>query len=676
MNDVELSENGPFKQEDLDEIKKVRPNISDGLKNDIISVTDKLEGLGEENFKNEYSAKKDLNSDDKWFYASEQAYKLYAYSPLDKARNKLAAAVESKDMLRIREEHEKYKETKKVYDKMLKTVKKHPTGLSAGNINSTRPMANNAVNPLPLEHMQDFVGHSQLNGLYCLYALGKNTNSTPAQLLEDPIKVMSDAGEQYTQENGLNSRQTTGEKLFWGLSESTCDNFSHPWTGHTGQLCTRAFDNIACMAEDPQEQNRIAGVGQLALAAGTVPVNKHIKAWEKVYKCSKEQRNVMLQHAVLLPADEFDPLAYGEAFSKPDWKEKLDTGALIDRMKQEGKLDYDKLADRVEEIAAEAQNCKQEVGSKFDRDKLIYASHKMFKEIIKKATPQERETEGFKKLENYTNKMLLTTEIFKEAQEGLEEDMDIQKQDKKGVFLSSTNTDEHDKMVRSQNTFRYKLMQMQGKPLPDSISEEDREFLKTISLKDAYETARDATFDYAVKKTDKGRSTFFVHNTGSQRYHSAMDSLEVMDSMADTLELRSPAQKMIDETRLEIFNGRRQRDWTNEKAEKAAAKLMYAMTIAHQTDSPEEQKKKLTPKKIEDGVTFIRGQDAFRQMIRNEGAAGVMDKIAEGHGKFTDAFVKGMNDVARKNHQQVGKAPQDMQAEEKGQVWKNNPLPM
>lgn len=674
MNDVVLSENGNFRQQDLDEIKQVKPQISEDLKNDILSVTDKLESFGEDKFKNEYTTRALQDSGGKGIFASEQGFKFYAYWPLDTARKNLVNAVRSKDIYQIRQAHEAYQTLKGQYDEMLQTVQKHPTGLSVGNVNSTRALPGGVANPLPLNHMEDFVGQSQLNGLFCLYALSKNTNSTPKQLLEDPVKVMSDAGERHVAENGLGSRKTTGEKLYWGLSERVCDNFGSYWIAHTGQLCTRAFDNVACMASDPKEQNRIAGTGQLAFACGTVPVNAHIKAWENVYRCPNDKQQVLLQHAVLLPAEEFDPLAIGAAFGKPDWKAKLDTGALIDRLKQEGKLDYEKLAGRVEEIAAEAMKCNQMSDSKFDRDKLIKAAHPVFQEILKKATPQERETEAFKKFEEYTNKMLRTTDEFEAAQANLEEQMDVQKEAKTGLFLSSTNTEEHDRMVRAQNTYRYKLRQMQGKELPAELSDADKEALKAMSLKEAYETARDATFDYAVKKTDHGRSDFFVHGTGARRYNASLDSLEIMDDMADTLGLRTPAQKMIDETRLEILQDRRDGDWTKDSTERAAAKIMYAMTYAHLP--AEEQAKKLDPKKVEMGIAYIRGQDAFKQMMKNEGAEKLMDKIEKGQGNFTDAYVKAMNDVAKKNHQPVGKAPQEMALDEKRDVWKQNQIPL
>ena len=676
MDDLEFGEDQPFRQADLDEIREVRPNISQELKNDVLAVTDKISNLGEAEYRNHRTGGlyQGGTADDPLFF-SEQGYKLYAYWPLYNAREKLVAAVRERDMQKIREAHQRYREVRQEMDSMLGIVQKHPTGLSEGNVNATRSLEPGQINPLPLNHMEDFVGHSQINGLFCLYALSKNTHSTPAQLLEDPIGVMSQAGAQYVENYGLGSRHTAGEKLYWAFSDTACEiNFRSAWSYQTNQLCARAFDTVACLSSDPDEQARIAGSGSLAIAAGVVPVKEHIKEWKKLTTCSKEQRTLMYQHAVLLPEEEFRPLDYVAAFSQPNWAEQLDTNALIDRLKQQNRLDYGRLVDRVQEIAAQASTCNPNTDTKYSRDALIKASHKMFKEIIKKASPEERETEGFKKLEKYTNEMLLDTSSIKTEQRKLTESMDFQREEKKGIFLSSENSEEHKKMVRSQNTFRFKLLQMQGKALPESLSEEDKNYLKTISLKDAYAVAREATFDYCNKKTKNGKSRFFVHDTGTDRLKAAEHSIKHLDIIAEELDLRSPAQKLIDEARLDVFNNRRKNDWAPELTERAAAKLMYAMTLEHQGLSPEEQAQRLQPNRLEMGIAYIRGQDAFKKMMQNEGASNVADYVAEGHGKLTDAYVRGANSAAREQHREAGKDPKQMTYEEKSEVWKNQTL--
>ena len=676
ISDLSISPDG-FTAQDLEKLKQTKLNVSEPLKSDVLSMTDAMEKLGVDKYN--VPGRTTLNLEGthspEQIFMSEQGFKFYAYWPLYHARVKLEEAVREKDLDKIRQAHEVYKNTKKEMDGMLKTVRKHPTGLCAGNVNSTRELPDNVANPIPLEHMEDFVGHSQVNGIFCLYALSKNTKSTPKQILEDPAGVMNAAAEDFIKAHGLGSRKTAGSKLTWAFSYSACNDwFSSEWNYQNGMLCVRAFEGVACLADDPKERIRINGMGQIAAACGNAPVNTHIAQWSKLVNATEEQKTLMYQHALLLPEEEFDPLKYADAFDQPDWREKLSTSALIDKMKSEGRLDYGKLLDRLNEIEADAAGKPQEMLTNYSKDGLLTAAQGMFREIIRKASAEERETDAFKAFEKSTSEMLIRSDAVKDAQKKLNTQMRTLQGEKKGWFLSSTNSDEHQKMIRCQNTYKFKLIQMQGKELPAGLSAEDKEYLKTISLKEAYDTARDATFDYCTKKTENGRDLSFSHAVGRERYDASLKSLEALDKMADTLELRSPAQKMIDETRLEILKKRSRNDWTAEKTEKAAAKLMYAMTVAHQTADPEEQKKRLTPNRMDMGILYIRNQTAFKQMVKNEGAKGVADAIAEGHGKFTDAYVKGANDAARKNHEEPGKNPRDMTMEEKGEVWKNQTL--
>ena len=207
-----------------------------------------------------------------------------------------------------------------------------------------------------------------------------------------------------------------------------------------------------------------------------------------------------------------------------------------------------------------------------------------------------------------------------------------------------------------------------------ALSQEDQNYLKTVSLQAVYRNARDATFDYCVKKADKGKDPSFVHSVGKRRYDAALDGIRAMDAMADQLDLRSPVDKLIDETRMSVLQNRKSRDWDENQTERVAAKLMYAMSVDHQSMSREEQKQRLAPQRLEQGIAYIRGQDAFKRMMRNEGDSGVADHVAEGHGKLTDAYVKGMNDIAPAGS--VRKPPQQMTPEERQAVWKNQKLQM
>ena len=64
----------------------------------------------------------------------------------------------------------------------------------------------------------------------------------------------------------------------------------------------------------------------------------------------------------------------------------------------------------------------------------------------------------------------------------------------------------------------------------------------------------------------------------------------------------------------------------------------------------------------------------MKKMMQNEGVSGVADCVAEGHGKLTDAYVRGANKAAREQHREAGKDPKQMSMEEKVEVWRNQTL--
>ena len=72
------------------------------------------------------------------------------------------------------------------------------------------------------------------------------------------------------------------------------------------------------------------------------------------------------------------------------------------------------------------------------------------------------------------------------------------------------------------------------------------------------------------------------------------------------------------------------------------------------------------------GIAYFRLQQPFRQMIKNDGLTKVMDNIAESPTKFTNSLIDAKNDVDRKNNQQVGKAANEMDANEKKAALQQN----
>ncbi len=674
MANVSASESG-LSDQDIEDIKALKINVPQGLKEDLISITDRMDKLGVENFQVPGTSTEAVAGGEpgEQRFRSEQGLKNYAYWPLAKARQRLVQAVQEKDLDRIRDAHEAYRNTKKEMDGMLQTVRRHPTGICSGNINSTRPETQE--NPVPLEHLEDFVGHSQVNGVFCLYALSKNLKTSVAEILEDPSPALSRNVKEHIQKHGLHTQKTAGAKLLMGLSSSASGaNFAGQWSD-TGMLCNRAFESVASLAEDPKDRARILGTASLAIGAASYELSKYAEKWQSLSEMSAEKQTVLYQYALLLPEEEFDPIALANDFARNDWKKRLDPGKLIDRLKKEGGLDVAGLAERVETIAQEADDANDAMNNtKYDEDSLRFAAFDLFKTIREKTGPDDPQSEALQSALKASTDFALGTDSFARAQDELTRTFDVQRVRKSGWFLSSADTQEHQRMTRAQDTLRCKIMQMQGKELP-VLPEEETAALRTMSLQEALTAARNATFDYCAKKTDNGRKASFLHEAGENRYEAARRSIQVIDTISDVLGLRTPVQKAMEDEQLDILDSRCEKNWIKEQTERKAAKTLYAMMLDSQDTSPDSQRKRLDPNRLEQGIAYIRGQAAFKEMFRAEGAEKIADHIVSGGGQLTNAYIRAMKSVDEKQKGGKGlKDPKEMTPDEKNRVLKETPL--
>ena len=95
--------------------------------------------------------------------------------------------------------------------------------------------------------------------------------------------------------------------------------------------------------------------------------------------------------------------------------------------------------------------------------------------------------------------------------------------------------------------------------------------------------------------------------------------------------------------------------------------------MEHQNVSPEKQAEQLKPEKLDAAVKRILKQPAFRQMVRNEGLEGLADKLVQGSGALTDAYMKAARQVEEPQAQ--GEAPKTT-LEQKKEFWANRESPV
>ena len=670
-----ISERHSLSDDDIEEMKSIHPVISNETKKEIIDVTNLMDQLGEANFINSSTAKKAAIDADENLFVAEQGTKNYAFWPLVNHREQLTKAVASGNIDNIKNADREYMQAKKITDQMMDIVKKNPSPICAGNINSTR-IVNDAPSPIPLEYQEDFVSHSKLNGMFLMYALSKNTGKSVQELLEKPVQSMTDAGKNYSQKYGLNSRKTVEDKLVSALNENESEAFKGTWTNCYAFMGTRAFSGAAAMGRTQEESDQLNGAAHLAVAAATRPVNIQADLWESLQTIGEDKRNILYQHALLLDDDAFDPLQYAAEFKKPGWKKDLSTENLIQKLKQENKLNVDRIADRIDSIREKAAQTKEFIdennikpltfkGKEFDE-----AAIKLSRDILRNATAEEKKTEPYIKLQEKMDRMTVEAnqEEFKKLENDLQKNLNVQGKAKKGFLLSSTNTKEHQMMTASQQMVKWKLRMLRGDDMSD-VDPKMQELIRKTALSTLVNNSRDLTFTYCAEKTDNGRKNTFTHGIGKERFDSARSSINTLDKIVKKAGTKTPAHYYMDEKRLEALDNRHDPEWVERYAADSTVRVMYAMTVDFKHKDPSKQERYMEEDRMVRQCKTLLKDSAVKRVAEEIDDDKLIDNLIKGHGSITNSYIQTKNEIAKEKGKEPGKGYKEMTPQERGEMW-------
>ena len=444
---------------------------------------------------------------------SEQGDKKYAFWPLVIAKKNLADAVQEGDFDKIRASAAEYDRCKAITDKMMEAanrVSKDP--IFCGNLNSTREELDHiSPNPMPTEYLEDYAGHSRVNGVFLLYALSKNTGVPVERILDDPAGVMQELAEKHLNDGQLSSQKgkPIGARLVHGFDEKLQTEKKHEWDANQGFL-VRALSTAAGFL--PTDAERIRQAGQIygALAAANYAVGRENVLWQALAQASQEKKQIVTQLAMLLPEEEFDLIEAGKKLGQEDWSKQLDPVSAIKRLQKEGKLDYSALVDRSKQILTEADAALPKEDA--DRDptrelpslKLYQkAALRNYHQIMRTVPPEQRQGEGYKKMaahavelqDELIRKSIEEDDSFGQNRETVNEQIRRLETEKTGWFLSSENSPEYTRMVKRVKLFNLKLDMLSGKEVtPEStgLNAESLEKFRKADTADLWFAARRA----------------------------------------------------------------------------------------------------------------------------------------------------------------------------------------
>lgn len=703
MIDMGPKGNGKLNDEEVREFMNIKPSYGEEIKEKVDEYFSLMDQVGVENYKNSKTA---VLKDGKVVFKGEQGLKMYGFWPLATVKSNLAMAVKNGDYAEMERLCNEYDRIDDLTGKMVDIAHTGSGAFIGGNVNSTRPEFS-WLNPIPLKYAEDYVGQNRINGMFEFYAFTKNTGKTAREVLDDPTKIATETADAFITQNSFGRCKTLGAKLFHARCEGESARFGFDWTSQLS-LLERGMTGVAGLASTKEDRKNVIGALSCAIGSAGQLINTEVAAWNKMNNPPDAYSDALYAQTVLLPEDEVDVGAIGRKMLKNNWQQELSVENTVSRLRQEGRLDYGAMVDRADRIIAEAvaeqsryANNEGNNISKFSVTEYKLAASKAMKRAMSAATPEERETEGFRRLrakavqfhnEAMSKKLAVAMkgidEIFVDYDnagfnnlpedgfdpiEKLRRELQIQMQEKKGFFLSSTNSDEHQRMVFEQQKLYLKLKYLRGDPFPEGLSENARNYIVNADIGRIANEARRATFEYCSKKTDYGKSDSFMHQVGTTRYNSSIRSLNTIDKLITRMDLVNPGERKRRAIQNTVFDHRNDRDWLDQNIEEKAAQMLYACALVHKKLPENEMNERLLEQNMRQGVETVRNSPAFQRLIASNDHQRLGEIIAKGHSSLTDAFIKASNEVADNRN---APAPARMTDDQKREFMKDNIIPV
>ena len=196
-------------------------------------------------------------------------------------------------------------------------------------------------------------------------------------------------------------------------------------------------------------------------------------------------------------------------------------------------------------------------------------------------------------------------------------------------------------MTTQLTLLQNKIKLMKGEELPD-ITEKERAELDKMDLTEQLKRARNATYDHYRIKNDNGRKGTFFSDTGIKRSEAASRVITALDQITDELGLRTPAEKLVQDTQLEIMENRNDKEWMRENGKLAVAKMACAKFVVEKMATEEKQAAYIAGDEFAARTEKILKQAPVVKLMGSESQDKVLDRAAKGIDDLVDGINKAM----------------------------------
>ena len=354
---------------------------------------------------------------------------------------------------------------------------------------------------------------------------------------------------------------------------------------------------------------------------------------------SADKKCFLMQNAMLIPDDELDPDDLKKKANMSAWHKALNPVKKMEQLRKEGKLDIAKIIENSKTIINDSANEKDMAISK----KAALHNYRSLKPLIPAG---QQNSDAFREMTRHAAELQedmvrsvysAHTDAIDRGRDLIDEKIRIIEKEKNGLFLSKRNSPEHDRMTKALRLFNAKLNMVMGKPASQELSNEELEKIKSSDIKDLFDEAKNATFNYTCLKTKNGKGGI-IHDDGKARNEASRDTYELLNKLGNRLGIISDAEETRNQLALDILRFRGVKAWEKGNAAEYAAKTIYATSLIHGGASDRKQAEMLSKDNLESEAKAIMEKPEFKQMVKDLGPEGLSEAIINGSGALTLAY--------------------------------------
>ena len=369
------------------------------------------------------------------------------------------------------------------------------------------------------------------------------------------------------------------------------------------------------------------------------------------------------QFYMFRPHGQVNPAEISDKLKAPDWEKNVNPAKRLQN-------DYDIGRLKPREIVERTKQALQDIPES-PEDEAIFrdAALQTFKSAKRMLSDTYLKSDEGKELLKLTDEMqteavkreLKQPEVQK-LREGLATEQVILSKEKKGFFLSKTNTKEFDDMTKGLRLFNAKLELLEGK-IPAGLTPEEEKTVRESDVTTLFDGAKQGCYNYACMKTKNGKSASFVHDIGTERFNSSMKSLAHLNELGRKLRISEPAAAIRDEAQRQLLQNRGNKNWIKEHAEDLAARTIYAQTLLNKGDPAWRQDRLLQGEALNAKIEKLKNQPSFKKMVKTVGHEGLADAMIQGVTKLADVYQRASTAAAKEGHQRTASeiAPEQLE---------------